>query len=147
MNPLFDLASWRARFAPVDRDSPSMPGVAPVGDGSEFTGTVADVENGNVRHWIQVSVDHRTFEINGTSHWPENLALGLEARQFALRGTAKPDGELVFADNAPERAPGFRRGVYVGRLNPASGHLGGQYGELDESTNEWHYFGDWTASR
>jgi Trypsin-like peptidase domain len=116
------------------------------GAGSAFTGNVANTDNGNVAHQIQLSVD-AAFNITGTSTWPANPSLGFGARSFSLRGKSDASGKLEFTDNTPELVPGFRRGVYIGSLNPASGRITGQYYEVDESTNELFYFGDWTATR
>ena len=116
------------------------------GAGSQFKGTVASPNNANVAHQISLSVD-QNLNVSGTTVWPANASLGLGARQFSIRGTAKANGEVEFADNTPEVVPGFRRGVYRGNLNAASGRFAGQYYEFNESTNELFYFGDWTAAR
>lgn len=110
-----------------------------------YAGTVSNPENDNVRHQLELTVDE-SLQITGISRWPDNPSLGLAAREFSLRGTVDGSGELEFRDDTPERIPGFRRGVYTGNLNPAGGVMRGQYYEIDETTDELFYFGDWTAS-
>ncbi|MEE9333120.1 MAG: trypsin-like peptidase domain-containing protein [Granulosicoccaceae bacterium] len=109
-----------------------------------FSGNVSNPDNGNVAHQLSVTID-QNLQISGTSNWPENSSLGFSARSFSLLGSAQGTGELEFGDNTPEVSPGFRKGVYTGNLNPASGVMSGKYFELNETTNELFYFGDWTA--
>ena len=106
---------------------------------------MSNPENSNVTHQITVTVD-TNLQISGTSNWPDNPSLGLAARSFSLQGSIDGSGELEFRDNTPEIIPGFRRGVYTGNLNPASGEMAGKYFEINETTNELFYFGDWTAT-
>ena len=105
-----------------------------------------DANNPNVAHQLRVVVD-QNLVVSGTAQWPANPALGLPARQFSLSGRVQANGKIEFVDNTPELIAGFRRGVYVGNLNPASGRMSGQYYEVNESTNELFYFGDWSATR
>ena len=121
-------------------------GVAGGGAGQAFQGAVANTNNANVAHQVRVSVDQNLL-VTGTTQWPANPALGLPARQFTLSGRAQANGKVEFVDNTPEQVPGFRRGVYVGNLNSASGKMSGQYYEINEATNELFYFGDWTTAR
>ena len=116
------------------------------GAGLSFQGSVADANNPNVAHQLRVVVD-QNLVVSGTAQWPANPALGLPARQFSLSGRVQANGKIEFVDNTPELIAGFRRGVYVGNLNPASGRMSGQYYEVNEATNELFYFGDWSAAR
>jgi len=123
-------------------------GQSPVsgGAGSTFGGSVANQNNFNVNHQVQFSVDNN-LNVSGSTSWPANPSLGLNARSFVLTGKADTSGLIEFQDNTPELISGFRRGKYIGRLNPANGVISGQYYELKEDTQELFYFGDWTASR
>jgi V8-like Glu-specific endopeptidase len=116
------------------------------GAGSTFRGTVSNASNASVNHQVQLSVA-QNLAVTGTTSWPANPSLNLAARTFTLQGKSQTDGRVEFSDNTPEVVPGFRRGVYTGVLNAASGIFSGQYYELKASTNELFYLGDWTASR
>lgn len=110
-----------------------------------YSGSVSNPENSNVTHQLAVTID-QNLQLTGTSNWPANPSLGFSDRSFALQGAVQGTGALEFRDNTPEQAPGFRRGVYTGNLNPASGSMSGEYYEIDESTDELFYFGNWTAN-
>ncbi len=114
--------------------------------GGSYGGSVANPSNPNVAHQIRLSIDP-ALNVGGSTQWPANPALGLAARSFALRGKADANGRIEVVDNTPETITGFRRGVYIGFLNPASGRITGEYYELNESTQELIYFGDWAAAR
>ena len=114
--------------------------------GTVFRGTVSNPSNSNVTHQIQLSIA-QNLAVTGTTSWPANPSLNLAARTFTLQGTAQADGRLEVRDNTPEVIAGFRRGTYTGIINPANGVFTGQYYELNASTNELFYFGDWTAAR
>ena len=114
--------------------------------GTAFRGTVSNSSNSNVTHQIQLSIA-QNLAVTGTTSWPANPSLNLAARTFTLQGTAQADGRLEVRDNTPEVIAGFRRGVYTGVINPANGVFTGQYYELNATTNELFYFGDWTAAR
>jgi V8-like Glu-specific endopeptidase len=116
------------------------------GAGSQFAGTVSNNSNPNVTHQIRLGVD-QNLKISGTTQWPANPSLGLAARTFTLTGASDVNGRFEAVDNTPEVVPGFRRGVYLGFFNPASGTISGEYYELNESSGELFYFGDWTARR
>jgi len=116
------------------------------GAGNQFAGTVANPENPNVAHQIRMSVD-QNLRVTGTTQWPANPSLNLGARSFVLSGSSDANGRIEVFDNTPEVISGFRRGVYIGFLNPASGRISGEYYELAEATQELFYFGDWSASR
>ncbi len=116
------------------------------GAGNTFGGTVSNASNANVTHQLRLSVD-QALKVTGTTQWPANPSLGLAARTFNLTGTSDANGRFEFFDNTPEVITGFRRGVYLGFLNSASGRIAGEYYELNESTRELIYFGDWTATR
>lgn len=110
------------------------------GAGFSFAGSGFNPENANVSHQIEISVDSNLV-VTGQSIWPENL--GLPVRTFTLSGQVQSNGEIEFQDDTPEQIPGFRRGVYTGTVNPASGEIFGQYFEVDEDTNNFIYFGEW----
>lgn len=109
--------------------------------GTKFSGNVSNAENSNVQHEISITLDG-DLNITGSSSWPANSALGRDARQFSLRGSTDANGRIEIVDDTPEVIPGFRRGIYTGNLNPASGKASGQYFEINDA-NELFYFGDW----
>jgi Trypsin-like peptidase domain len=111
-----------------------------------FQGNVVLAGNPNATHQVRVVVD-QNLRVTGISQWPANPALGLPARQFTLSGRVLPNGKIEFADNTPELVAGFRRGVYLGNVSAGSGQMSGQYYEINESTNELYYFGDWAGRR
>ena len=125
-------------------DGPAIGG----GDLSRFAGdfdaTVTLAENPDSTHRIDVAIG-ADGSIAGTSSWPANSSGG--ARQFALEGGIDENGLFEIRDDTPERFPGFRRGVYRGNVNAASGEIDqGEYYELDESANELFFFGTFDAT-
>jgi len=110
--------------------------------GRSITGTVNNPQQPNATHSIQISVDNN-LNVVGTSSWPANDAFPA-ARQFTLSGSITADGLLQMTDNTPEVVPGFRRGLYQGNVNPASGRVLGEYFEVD-SDNFRYYFSDWSG--
>lgn len=115
------------------------------GAGSTFRGTVSNPQNANVQHTLQLTVN-ANLQITGTSSWPAAPSRNLAARTFTLTGRSDTSGRFEITDDTPERIPGFRRGVYLGLFNSASGAMVGEYYEFNQATNELIYFGDWTAS-
>lgn len=115
------------------------------GAGSTFRGTVTNPQNPNVQHTIQLTVNSN-LQLSGTSSWPAAPARNLPARTFNLSGRSDTSGRFEILDDTPERIPGFRRGVYLGLFNSASGAMVGEYYEFNQATNQLLYFGDWTAS-
>lgn len=115
------------------------------GANTTFNGaTVADPNNGALAHTLTFRVD-ANLNLTGTSTWP---AFGNRPlRSFTLTGVSSQTGLLEFRDNTPEIVPGFRRGIYIGGFNSASGAIQGDYYELNETTNELFFFGNWTARR
>lgn len=101
-----------------------------------FAGTASgfDVDNVSFSHQIQISIDSN-LTVTGQSDW--------SGRTFTLSGQAQSNGQIEFQDDASELMENFRRGIYTGTVNPASGEIFGQYFELDEDTNELIYFGEW----
>lgn len=110
--------------------------------GRTIAGTVSSPQSPNATHSIQISVDNN-LNVVGTSNWPASAAFP-SARQFSLMGSITADGALQMTDNTPEVVPGFRRGLYRGNVNPASGRVLGEYFEVD-SDNFQYYFSDWTG--
>lgn len=109
-----------------------------------YRGSAADRGEPNVAHELCFRVDS-ALRVTGTSHWPAHPARGLQTRSFALRGRCDATGRIEFVDDAPEHLAGFRRGVYVGRLQPETGRFAGQYYEESEQGRELFYWGAWTA--
>ena len=117
-------------------------GSTPVIAGRSIVGTVENAQQPGASHTIQISIDGN-LNVSGTSNWPANADFPA-GRQFSLTGTITADGALQMTDNTPEVVPGFRRGLYRGNLNPASGRVIGEYFEVD-SDNFRYYFSDWTG--
>ncbi len=118
------------------------------GAGQAFRGAVTGPANGAASHQLQISVD-AGLRVTGTSQWPAQQSGNppLPARSFQLSGASDAAGRFEFVDDTPERIPGFRRGVYLGAYNSASGRIVGEYYEFNAATQELFYFGDWSASR
>lgn len=108
-----------------------------------LTATISNPQNSDVTHQIQLTVDANA-NVTGTSSWPESTSSGLGDRQFTLSGTIDSSGKMEFTDNTPEIVPGFRRGLYIGNVNAASGSVIGEYHEVDDS-DQLFYFGDWSG--
>jgi len=114
------------------------------GAAGSFNAVVTDAGNFGIDHNISMTID-ANFNVTGTSSWPENPALGLGDRQFTLTGSVDQFGRLEVTDNTPEIIPGFRRGLYIGFINPASGGILGEYYEIDDN-NQLLFFGDFQAT-
>ena len=110
--------------------------------GRTITGTVQNPQSPLAMHTLQISIDN-SLNVTGTSNWPANTDFPA-GRQFSLSGSITADGALQMTDNTPEVIPGFRRGLYRGNVNPASGRVIGEYFEVDNE-NFRYYFSDWAG--
>lgn len=108
-----------------------------------LSATVQNPTNPNVTHQITMNFDG-SGAVFGRSDWPANIA-GPE-RSFTLTGVIDANGQFEVVDNTPEVNPGFRRGIYTGFINPASGAVDGDYSELDEALNEITFFGNFVGT-
>ena len=104
-------------------DGPAIGGGSVARFAGDFDATVTLAENPDSTHRIDVAID-TDGSISGTSSWPANSSGG--ARSFTLSGSIDEDGLFEIRDDTPEQFPGFRRGLYRGNVNAASGEIDGR---------------------